>query len=290
MRFGITGATGHYGGQVVEALIELGVAPDDIVATGRDASKLAALTDLGVRATAADYDDRAALDRAFTGVDSVLLVSGADPGARVVQHENVIAAASEAGVGFLAYTSVLRADDTPLMLAPDHKVTEAAIRASGLPYTFLRHGWYSENYVQPAADAIATGVLRAATGSGRVSSASRRDLAEAGARVLVERGHDGAALELVGDQSWTLGELAAVASTIGGRPVEFAGLTADELRETLLGFGLDDGLVGFLVALDVQISEGLLESDSRDLSAILGRPTERLETTLARELAEQGAE
>lgn len=200
MSIGVTGATGRYGRHAIDALIQRGVLPDDIVALGRNDAALADLTQLGVRTRQADYDDRAARGTAFTSVDKVLFVSGTDVGNRIYQHRNVVDAAAHAQVTLIAYTSAPRADTTALVVAADHKPTEAYIRESGVPYVFLRNSWYMANYTDMAGAYVEAGAVLGAANNGRVSAATHADYADAAAVVLTEDGHTGSVYELGGDQ------------------------------------------------------------------------------------------
>jgi NAD(P)H dehydrogenase (quinone) len=281
----VTGATGHLGRLIIESLIARGTAPTDIVAVGRSIDKIADLAERGVTVTAADYTDPASLGAAFVGADSVMLVSGSEVGQRAAQHANVVAAASRAGVTQLVYTSAPSADTSALILAPEHKATEEAIRASGVPFTILRNGWYTENYVGQIEQAKATGVITASVGDGRVASASRADYADAAAVVLTTPGHIGATYELSGDVAWNFDELAAAASAVTGVPITFARVSPEEQAAMLAGFGLDEGTVGFVVALDGNTRDGLLSATSGDLARLIGRPTTPLQQGLAAALA-----
>ena len=187
----VTGATGPFGRHVVESLLGQGVAADQIVATGRSVGKIADLEGRGVDVRVADFDDPASLTAAFAGAEKLLLVSGSEVGRRIPQHRNAVDAAVAAGVSLLVYTSAPYADSTSLQLAAEHRATEEYIKASGLPYVFLRNSWYLENYTAKVPDALATGVVVGAAGQGRVSAALRADFAAAAAAVLllpVERG------------------------------------------------------------------------------------------------------
>ncbi|QXC61117.1 NAD(P)H-binding protein [Aquihabitans sp. G128] len=168
----VTGATGHLGRLTVEALLARGVDPATITATGRNPEKLAELGALGVSAVSLDLGDAGAVKDAFAGADKVLLVSGSEPGARLDQHQNAIDAAAAAGVSLLAYTSAPYADTTALLLAADHRATEAAITASGVPHAFLRNSWYIENYTDQLDATLEHGVVLGSAGDGRVSGAS----------------------------------------------------------------------------------------------------------------------
>ncbi len=269
----VTGATGKLGHLVIESLIARGTAPSEIVAAGRDAGRLAALEPLGVRTARIDLEDGSGLDEAFAGADSVLLVSASVPGNRVALHRRAIEAAQRAGVSRLVYTSAPHADATELVLAPEHRATEEIIAASGLPYTLLRNGWYTENYEGTLAQARETGLIAQSTGDGRVASAARADYAEAAAVALTDETAGNRVYELGGDVAWNFSELAAAFGDVLGREVVYTPLTPEEHHARLLAAGLDEGTAGFVVALDGNIRDGLLAETTGDLSRLIGRPT-----------------
>ena len=279
MTIAVTGATGQLGQLVLEELLS-SQEPGSLVAVVRDGAKAGALAARGVQVRVADYSDPAALETALTGVDKLLLVSGSEVGSRVAQHTNVVNAAKAAGVGFIAYTSVLAADTTALILAPEHKATEEVIRASGIDFTFLRNGWYTENYAQAVATARQTGAVVAAAGDGKVASATRADYAAAAAVVLTSAGHEGRVYELSGDYAWDFKELATAVTEIAGREVVYQPVSALELVQVLTGAGLDEGTAGFLAALDADTEAGLLATVTGDLSTLIGRPTTPLQQAL----------
>jgi len=269
----VTGATGHLGRLVVEALLRNGVAPGDIVAAGRNVSKLDDLAARGVAVAHIDYTDTESLAAVFSRGDTVLLVSGSEVGQRFPQHSAVIDAAKAAAVDRIVYTSAPAATTSALVLAPEHKATEEYLVASGVASTILRNGWYTENYVGAAAQAAASGVLAASVGDGTVSSASREDYADAAAVVLVGEGHTGAVYELSGDTAWDFTELASVITELSGSTVVYTPLSPEQHTAALLEAGLDEGTAGFVVALDGNIRDGLLGHTPGDLGRLIGRPT-----------------
>jgi NAD(P)H dehydrogenase (quinone) len=277
----VTGATGHLGRLIVEALLRDGTPAAEIVAAGRTADKLAALDALGVRTARIDYDEPESLDAAFAGADGLVLVSGSEPGNRAAQHAAAIDAAKRAGISHVAYTSAPRATTSALVLAPEHKATEEYLAASGVPFTILRNNWYTENYVGTARQAAETGTLSASVGDGRVPSASRKDYADAAAAVIVDPAHRGATYELSGDHAWHFDELAAAITEVTGVPVTYTPLSPEEHRAALLAAGLDEGTAGFVVALDGNIRDGLLDETTGDLARLIGRPTTPLREGLA---------
>jgi NAD(P)H dehydrogenase (quinone) len=280
MTIAITGATGQLGRLVVDRL-KTRVSSRDIVALVRTPAKAESL---GVATRAADYDRPESLGSALAGVDTLLLISGNEMGKRAAQHRNVIHAAKKAGVGRIVYTSLLHADRSSLSLAPEHAATEAELKGSGIPFTILRNGWYTENYTGSIGGALAGGAFIGSAGEGRISSAARADFADAAVAVLTGDGHDGRTYELAGDTAWTLGDLAAEVSRQTGKPLPYRNLSEKDHAAALVGFGLPDSLAHAIAGWDTSAAAGALFDDSRQLSALIGRPTTPLSTTVAEAL------
>ena len=268
----ITGATGQLGQHVIEELLKT-VPASQIVAIVRNLAKAEALRQQGGVVRQADYTDEAAFTTALNGVDKLLLISSSEVGQRAVQHQNVINAAKAAGVKFIAYTSLLHADKSPLGLHVEHVETENALAASGVPYALLRNGWYTENYLASAPPALEHGVFMRAAGEGKIASATRADYAAAAAKVISEEGHAGKVYELAGDNAWTLSELAAELSKQSGKPVTYQNLSEADFAAALKGVGLPAGLAEMLADSDTGASKGGLFDDSHTLSKLIGRPT-----------------
>lgn len=266
----VTGATGHLGRLVVPALLAKGVPADQVVALGRDEARLAELAALGVATRKVDYTDAAAVTEALADADRVLLVSGSEVGQRVAQHQNVIDAAKAAGVELLAYTSIPHADTNAMLLAAEHRATEEAVLASGLPYAFLRNSWYVENYSGQLSTYLEHGTVLGAAGDGKVSVATRADFAEAAAAVLVAE-QPKQVYEL-GGPAVTLTELAATVSEVTGQQVSYTDVPAAELQKVLEGAGLPEQYAAVLADADLGLGRGELQVDPADLESLLGRP------------------
>ena len=281
MKIGITGATGQLGQLVVGKLKEK-VSAESIVALVRNTERAA---ELGVEARAFDYSKPESLVASLVGIDKLLLISGNELGQRLPQHLAVIAAAKEAGVKQFVYTSILHADTSSLGLAGEHLATEAALKASGLAYTILRNGWYTENYVGSAKGAIGAGAFIGCAGAGKIASAARADYAEAAAVVLAGEGSENKTYELAGDTAYTLTELAAEISRQAGKMIPYNNLTETQYADILKSFGLPDGLAEMLADSDTGASKGGLFDDSHVLSTLIGRSTTPLATVLAEAIA-----
>jgi NAD(P)H dehydrogenase (quinone) len=280
MTIAIIGATGKLGGHTIDALLERGVEAADILALGRDSGRLEELAARGLRTATIDLVDEAATATTLSGVDKLLLISVGTPGEALVPRTVAINAAAAAGVPHIVYTSALGAPTTTFVLAAEHKATEEVVTASGIPATFLRNGWYNENLQQDFEAARERGVIANSVGDGRLSTASRRDLAEAAAVVLTTPGHEGAGYELSGDTAWNYAEFAAAAQQLLGTPVRYEALTPEQERDMLLAAGLDEGTVGFIGVMNAGMREGTQAATSGDLSRLIGRPTTPLIETL----------
>ncbi len=268
----VTGATGKLGRLTIASLLKK-VSASGIVVAVRNPSKATDLAALGVQVRQADYNQPASWDAALKGADKVLLISSSEIGQRIRQHQAVIDAAKRAGVKLLAYTSVLHADTSVLGLADEHRETEASIRASGVPFVFLRNGWYTENYAQGIPAALSLGAVYGCAGDGRISGAARADYADAAAAVLTSEGQAGKVYELAGDTGFTLCEFAAEISRQSAKAIDYVNLPEAEYKRALLGAGLPEPFAALLANSDTGVSGGALSDDGRQLSKLIGRPT-----------------
>jgi NAD(P)H dehydrogenase (quinone) len=268
----VTGATGALGSLVIDHLLAR-TSAERVVAIARNPGKATALEAKSLQVRIADHDDRPAVDGALAGIDVLLLISGNEFGKRMVQHENVIRAAQQAGVSRIVYTSAPHADTSSTFIVAEHKATERIIRDSGLTYTMLRMNSYHENYVPLLATARETGAIIGSVHDGRVASADHVDYAEAAAVVLTTEGHDNVAYELSGDTAWTHADLAAAVSEVTGTPVTYQDLSSSEHAEALRAGGVDEQTVDFLVQLHADTAAGVSADATDHLRRLIGRPT-----------------
>jgi NAD(P)H dehydrogenase (quinone) len=283
----VTGASGHLGRLVIEALLAGNLPANKIVALVRDPQKVADFVARGVEVRHADYTQKDSLDAAFKGIERLLLISSNEVGQRVPQHENVVNAARRAGVRFLAYTSIPKADVSEMQLAADHKATERIIRDSGVPFAFLRNSWYFENYTDQLSSILQHGAVFGSAGEGRVSAATRADYAAAAAAVLIADNHENKVYELGGDEAFTLTELAAEISKQTEREIVYRDLPVEQYAQALIGTGLPEPMARVLADADLGIKRGDLLVNGGDLSRLTGRPTTTLVEAVASALKKQ---
>lgn len=271
MKILVTGATGHLGSLVVESLLK-SVPAEQVAVSVRNPAKAEALRARGVEVRQGDFDHPETLDQAFAGIDRLLIISAdGDNETRIRQHTAAVEAAARAKVGFIAYTSLINAAESTNFLAPVHQVTEALIRKTGIPFSFLRNNWYLENESTSIQAVLGGAPWVTSAGEGKVGWAPRGDYAAAAAAVLAGSGHDNTTYELSG-KSLTQDEFVGALSTVLGREVPVVKVDDAGYADIMKQAGVPESFMPFLVGIQSGIREGSLDSESNDLEKLLGRP------------------
>lgn len=281
MKILVTGATGQLGSKVLDHLLTK-VAASNVAVSVRDPRKAEALAARGVEVRQGDFDDPASLDKAFAGIDRLLLISAdGDNETRIRQHQNAVSAAQRAGVKFITYTSVANADHNTLFLAPVHRATEEAIRKTGIPFSFLRNNWYLENEIGVIQGALAGAPITVSAGSGRTGWALRDDYAEAAATVLAGSGHENQIYELTGPLA-TYDDLAASLSKALGRDVPVHHVNDETYGRIMSEVGVPQEALPIVIGIQAATREGALEIERSDFKTVLGRPALSLDDAVAK--------
>lgn len=263
-RIGVTGATGHVGGMVAQALAASGVQQRLVV---RDAARAPDLP--GADVAVAAYADAAAARAALDCVDVLLLVSAAESADRVDQHRTVIDAAAAAGVGHVVYTSFVgAAPDATFTLARDHWSTEEHLRSSGMAHTVLRDSLYLDVLPQFADD----GALRGPAGDGVVGAVARADVARAATAVLRDpAAHRGRTYTLTGPEALGLADVARIVTEITGRPMLYHRETVAEAYASRAVLGAPGWQVDAWVSTYTAIACGQMGAVTDDVEHLTGR-------------------
>src|SRR3712207_4826339 len=272
----VSAATGEFGRLVVDRLLDL-VPSRDVAVAVRNPQKAADLAERGVDVRYGDYDQPVSLRAAFDGADRLLFISsplGDLSGGRVAQHRAVVAAAREARVGHIAYTSGLGADMVEEGVLGEHHLTEQAIMQSGLPYTLLRHPIYSDFFISPDLwSAVEAGELTSNTRGRGMNTAMRADLAEAASALLSDDSPPGQVYNFTG-LLWTYPELADTLTQVAGTKVGYREVDEDEGALSILG-------------LAPVIQAGGFEVQTPDLEVVLGHPPTNLQEAVTAALADR---
>jgi NAD(P)H dehydrogenase (quinone) len=276
----ITGATGKLGSQVLELLVQK-MDANKLAAIARDPAKLEAYQAKGVKVIQADYDQPVSLEKAFEGIDTLYFVSASDIDKRMEQHERIVNAAKKAEIKHVVYTSFQRKDETPKSpiapVAQVHLQTEQWLKESGMTYTILKHALYSDVVPMFIGDQVfETGVVYQPAGDGKVSFASRSDMAEAGVKVLTSSGHENKTYEIAGSQSYSYADVAEMLSVIGGKPIHYVSPSVEEFEKAMKDAGVPDEMIGLLVMFNLGIKQGEFDVPDNTLEKLLGRKPEDL--------------
>jgi NAD(P)H dehydrogenase (quinone) len=279
----ITGATGQLGLATIQALLGT-IAPSELVAVVRNPQKAAGLLPPGLTVRTADYNDPTALVAAFQDVEKVVLVSSRelDTEVRMRQHQHVLAAATQAGVRQVLYTSVLNPSLTSAFQAsPSHLLTEKALQASGLGYTILRNTLYLDNLpAQVGNEAVASGKVYAAAGHGRASYGLRTEMGEILANVLTSAGHENQVYDIAPGPAYSYLDIATTLSEVTGQPIEYVSLSAEELAAEMRAHKVPEVFANLRLGVNEAIKNGEFAVPTDTFERLLGRKPTDLKTYL----------
>ncbi|MBZ9743295.1 MULTISPECIES: SDR family oxidoreductase [unclassified Mesorhizobium] len=281
----VTGASGQLGRSVINHLLDTFEIPAArIIATTRTPANLADLSARGVTVRQADFDDRASLAKAFAEADRALIISTnelAIQGKRREQQLAAVAAAREAGVGHLLYTSLPNTEPgSAVLFAPDHYDTEQAIKASGIPYTIFRNGWYDENLFMAMPQILASGHWYTSAGDGAISYGARDDYAAAIAAGLASDASESKTYTLTGPKAYTSAEVAALVTEVTGKPIQVVQLSDEALTEGMKAAGLPEPIARLLVSFDAATRAGDLGMVTDSVATLSGRKSTPLKQFL----------
>lgn len=272
MKYLVTGATGAFGTRAIKTL-STKVPTSEIVASVRDKSKANELIEMGIEVRQADFNDEQSLEKAFEGIDRVLMISTNEPvhDKRIAQHINAINAAKKNQVKLLVYTSGTNNPQKPVPLAIAHIATEKYLFESGVSYCVLRNNSYLETEIPTVKACMSGAPIVTSAGSGKVGFATKHDYADAAVSALIGSNNENKIYELSGTPI-TYDEFAQVLGAVLGKEIPVTHVDDDAYATALKRVGMADVMIPMLVATKKGIREGLMEVHSDDLEMLLGRP------------------
>jgi (4-alkanoyl-5-oxo-2,5-dihydrofuran-3-yl)methyl phosphate reductase len=266
MTYLIIGATGNVGSLVVERLISRGERPRIFV---RDRQKAIARYGDRVDVFVGDLADASTLKPALMGTDTMLLLtSGHD---LAVQDEAAAKAAKEAGVLHLVKLSSYDAREQNVGTGVWHAAGEAAIRASGIAFTFVQPSGFMSNALYWARSIKSDGVVRTATGDGRIPFIHPLDIAEVATQALISKAYLGSALPISGPEALSYAEMAPKIGAAIDKPIRFESISDEEARKQQVAWGAPPDLVEARLSIFRAIREGRLATVTDTVERVLGR-------------------
>jgi NAD(P)H dehydrogenase (quinone) len=288
----VTGASGQLGRAVIKHMLDSqGISPALIFAGTRSPEKLAELAAQGVNVREVDFDNQSAMEGAFAGAGTLLIIStdALDAaGTRLRQHKAAVAAAIKAGVGRIAYTSLPNAETSAVSFAPDHLGTENAIKASGRPYLIFRNSWYQENLLMSLPQALSSGRWYTSAGDGRTAFIARDDIAAAIAAALANPPAASKTYTFAGAEALSNDEIARLASSTLGKPIEVVHLTDEQLAEGMKSAGVPDAFIPTFVSFDRATRSGDLSTLTDSAEKLAGRKLQSVEAFIRENAAAFG--
>jgi NAD(P)H dehydrogenase (quinone) len=217
------------------------------------------------------------LPRALDGVERLLVISTnvmSPIDRRIRQHGNAVRAAATAGVGHVLYTSIARAADhaNPASVAADHRVTEAALAESGVPFTVLRHSPYTQLVLMGIEAMLASGTLVDNSGDGAISYVTREDCAAVAAEILAHGGHESAILTVTGPRAHTQFDIAALISEFTGVPVHYLPVSDEATIADLVAAGMGEPEARRFATIGTAVRHGYTDLVTDVVERVTGRP------------------
>jgi NAD(P)H dehydrogenase (quinone) len=278
--YALTGANGQLGRLVLKHLL-IQVPADQIIATTRDPHKLADMASLGVIVRRADFSDPPSLAGAFAGARSLLIISTYVAGKSAELHRAAIAGAVEAGVEHLVYTSTPHADPgSAHPLLADHGQTEAALAASGVPWTALRNSFYAEILRDFIAFLLVKRQFLVPEGAAKHCWITRDDCARAATGALVGTLTDTGPVDVTGPEALSFADLATRLSSLSHGQITPHPVAEHDIFAQVTAKGVPEAAARATLRLISGIAQGGTELPTDTVERATGTPSASIDPIL----------
>lgn len=292
MRYIVTGVDGQLASRVAETVLAE-IEGSNLTFTCMNKERIPQETlrrweQAGVQIFEINYDDIPSMERAFRGGDRIYIVSGLEVGKRVQQHRNAIDTAIQAGVSHITYSSFIGATDPDyahVYVTPDHTATEQYLKSTGIAYNAMRNNLYLENYLTmyTMLALMSDDKWLSTAGEGRATLVHKDDCARAAATVLLGKGENNQAYDIVGSESVSVRDLCSLIQEVSGISLEYVPVDAEQYYEYLERLNIPREITGDfsrspvpfcgedLMTTDASIKEGLLDVQSNAIEILTGQ-------------------
>ena len=272
----VTGATGKVGSQLIEQLTQ---AKQPVRALVRDPEKAAKMLPANVELARGDFEDEQSIAAALEGVDRLFLL--APPAENMLELErNAIAFAKSAGVQHIMKLSAIGADDpaTQSFFLSQHREAESAVRATGIPHTFLRPNFFMQNLLGIAPQVKLQGAIFQPGANQSASHIDTADIAAVAAAVLRDPSrHANQAYTLTGPQSLTFPQIADILSRVIGKPVKYVDVPRDAAKQAMIGAGMPAWQAEGISQLMDDYRAGNMSAVTDDVERVTGKKPQTVE-------------
>jgi uncharacterized protein YbjT (DUF2867 family) len=267
----ITGATGDVGARIVRQLRARNIRPRILV---RNAEKARTLFGDAAEIYIGDLAVPATTRPAMKGVDTLYLVN---VGPEIPERDEAAARiAREEGVGRIVKLSSLDVEHG-LAIGAWHEKGEAAIRASGIAFTFIRPTGFMSNLLAWAHAVKTEGIVRSSTGDGRRPFIHSEDIAAVSVAALLDDRYAGRTLSITGPRSLTFADATTIIAGAIGKSLVYQSISDQQAAERYSPFSGSQQETEAHAALWRAIREGRLAATTNEVEQILGRKPIALE-------------
>lgn len=282
MKLTITGATGQLGTKITEAALKQ-FSSGQIALSVRNPQKAEHFAERGVAVRKADYNNSAEMIEAFQNTDVLIYIpSTSFPNTvRITEFENAVGAAEKAKVSqFIFVGFIADHENNPFKMSPFFGYAARRLASSDLQYSLIRNAMYADPLAAYLPELMDRGRLPYPAGKGKISFISRDDIAKAIVQLASKPELYGGRYTLTGEKAYTMDELAQILSRVGGSPIFYDSMTAEEFAST---YDEPGGFGKVLASLYAAAERNLMGEVTDDYQQLTNEVPEKLESYLKRQ-------
>lgn len=277
----ITGANGRLGSAIVNQ-ISKDLNNHQFIVSSSSQNGIEKLSKKGFNARLANFDNIETLNKAFEGVDKLVLISTMDQN-RFQQHKNVIDSAINSGVKHIYYTSlsiknIENSYTRDLMIS--HFETEDYLKQSGINYTIFRNTMYAEALKELLLFDHDTNTVKSPAGIGKIPFATIKELGECIAKSVLRNDNPNEIINLTGSEFYTIPEIIDIINNIKSTDYKYIDVSVDEYSNYLKSKSFNEFLIYLHTSTLSDVNNKQYEIKEDQLENLIGRKSASAETFL----------